>query len=115
MTDKEKDMCELDFEEETEEEHECGPDCDHDHEEFKDKIYLTLEDDRELVCDVLGIFEVDGKEYIAMVPEDGEEVFVYQFIEDKETEEFSLEVIEDQEEFDAVSDAFEEIFIEEDE
>ena len=43
--------------------------CNHDHDhEGIDIIYLTLEDDSELECEVLGIFSVEDKEYIALLP-----------------------------------------------
>lgn len=98
----------------TENKNTCGCGCGHDHDQDQeDKIYLTLEDDSELVCDVLGIFEVEDRSYIAMVPEDGDEVFIYEYIESEDGEEFELAVIEDDEEFTKVSDVFEEIFADE--
>lgn len=41
--------------------------CNHNHEENK-KIYLTLEDNSQLECNVLDLFEVNNKEYIAVLP-----------------------------------------------
>ena len=42
--------------------------CGHDHEEDMEMevITLTLDDDSELECAVLGIFDVDEKNYIAL-------------------------------------------------
>ena len=61
----------------------CG--CGHDHEEEGyETITLTLDDDSEMVCIVLGIFECDENEYIALLPEneeDGEDVFIYKYKE----------------------------------
>ena len=59
--------------------HECGCGCghehDHDHEdcccEDADMIYLTLDDDTELECQILGVFEVGEQEYIALLPRPG--------------------------------------------
>lgn len=78
---------------------------DHDH------VTLTLDDGSELECSVIGIFPVKDKEYIALLPEDaGEEgeVFIYRFKE-FENGEIDLQNIEDDDEFEAVSDAFDEI------
>lgn len=97
----------------------CGCDCGDDHEyeelEFEDMdgndiIYLTLEDDTELECSVLGIFEVEDVEYIALLPMGEEEVLLYRYIE-HEDEEFDLLPIEDEEEFGTVSEAFEALFM----
>ena len=98
---------------------ECGCGCGHNHEfdeedyeEEMDIIYLTLDDDTEMECAVLGIFEVEDDEYIALVPLDEEEVFLYRFIE--EGDEFELLTIDDDEEFETVSEAFQMLFVEED-
>lgn len=94
----------------------CG--CEHDHEEEGyETITLTLDDDSEMVCIVLGIFECEGKDYIALLPEDeedGEDVFIYKYKEVNE-EEVELDVIESEEEFEKVSKTFEEIFDDEEE
>lgn len=86
----------------------CG--CGHDH-EF-DSITLSLDDGTELNCAVLDIFTVNGKDYIALQPEEGEEdddnVFLYRYIEDENGEPQLLN-IEDDDEFEAVTDAFEEL------
>ncbi|MHC5100168.1 DUF1292 domain-containing protein, partial [Peptoniphilus genitalis] len=93
----------------------CGCDCgcghDHEHEDGYQTITLTLEDDSEMVCIVLGIFECGDQEYIALLPEDeedGEDVFIYKYKEINE-EEVELDTIESEEEFEKVSKTFEEI------
>ena len=76
-----------------------------------DTITITLEDDSELVCDIITIFPCQGKQYIALLPQDaGEEaeVYLYEFIEKGEGEDIDLINIESDEEFEAVSDAFDE-------
>lgn len=97
----------------------CGCDCGDDHEyeelEFEDMdgndiIYLTLDDDTELECSVLGIFEVEDVEYIALLPMGEEEVLLYRYIE-HEDDEFDLLPIENEEEFGTVSEAFEALFM----
>jgi Protein of unknown function (DUF1292). len=81
----------------------------HDH----DHIYLTLDDGSEIECHVLGTFEVDDIEYIALVPVDGEEeVYLYRYEEDENG--IDLINIEDDEEFDIASEAFYELFGDED-
>lgn len=87
----------------------CG--CGHDHEFEHDTITLSLDDGTELNCVVLDIFTVDDKEYIALQPEEGEEddnVFLYRFIQEGDDEPELLN-IEDDDEFEAVADAFEQI------
>lgn len=75
-----------------------------------DQITLTLEDGSDLVCDVISVFPVNGNNYIALLPSNEDpdaEIFLYRFIENGE--EIELENIEDDEEFDMVSDAFDEL------
>lgn len=96
-------------------EHEC--DCDNDcgddcgcHEELE-MMHLALDDDTEIDCYVLGIFEVKDREYIALVPEDSEDLLLYRYSENEEG--IELDNIEDDDEYEAVSDTFDEIFSEE--
>ena len=75
-----------------------------------DQITLTLEDGSDLVCDVISVFPVNDKNYIALLPSNDDpdaEIFLYRFIENGE--EIELENIEDDEEFEMVSDAFDEL------
>ncbi len=82
----------------------CGHDHhDHDHEEQK-VIHVTMDDGKEVACLVVDMFAVGDKEYIAIVPEGEEEVFLYQYKEDEAG--VQLLNIEDDEEFDAVSKIF---------
>lgn len=88
----------------------CG--CGHDHDEEKEHIiHLTLEDDSEIECLVIGSFGVDEKDYMALLSED-EDVFLYRYKEIGENE-IDLINIEDDSEFEAVSDVFFELFVEE--
>ena len=86
--------------------------------EIYDQITLTLDDDSELVCDVIATFPatVNGKEqmYVALLPVDAtpeSEIYLYRFIENGE--DIDLENIEEDEEFEIVSDAFDELLDEE--
>ena len=75
-----------------------------------DQITLTLEDGSDLVCEVISVFPVKDKNYIALLPSNEDpdaEIFLYRFIENGE--EIELQNIEDDEEFDMVSDAFDEL------
>ncbi|HHW67184.1 MAG: hypothetical protein PWP07_1685 [Epulopiscium sp.] len=93
--------CNHDHEHDHAHDHDCG--CDHTHDEGE-VIYLTLDDDTELKCDVVGTFEVDNKDYIALLPEGEDQVLLYGYREDEE----GLEIlnIDDDAEFDRVSEAF---------
>lgn len=77
-------------------------------------VTLTLENNEELECAVLNIFETDEKEYIALLPldENGDntdgQIYLYRFIDNGEEEEPGLENIEEDEEFDRVSAIFNE-------
>ena len=81
-------------------------------------VTLTLDNDEELECDVLTIFEVDGQQHIALLPQnnDGEDgqIYLYRLIDNGEDEEPGLENILDDEEFDRVSEAFNEWMEEQD-
>lgn len=95
---------------------------DHDHEHDHDDeemeiITLTLEDGTELECAVMGIFEVEDKEYIALLPigddEEEEDILLYEYQEISD-EEFELALIEEEEEFELVSEAFYALYTDED-
>ena len=73
-------------------------------------VTLTLDDDTTLECIVINIFQAGDKEYIALLPMEGEaaedgEVYLYRYSEDEDGQP-NLENIEDDEEFEIVSDAF---------
>ena len=77
-------------------------------------VTLTLENNEELECAVLNIFEAEEKEYIALLPldENGDNtdglIYLYRFIDNGEEEDPGLENIEEDEEFDRVSAIFNE-------
>lgn len=74
-----------------------------------DTVTLTLDDDTEIVCDVITVFPCGDKKYIALLPQDSDEegeVYLYEFQENGD--EPNLINIESDEEFEAVSDAFDE-------
>lgn len=89
----------------------CGCGCDHDHEEGA-TVTLTMDNGDVVECAVLTIFPANDKEYIALLPlnEEGEndegEVFLYRFSEENGNP--MLENIEDDDEYEAAADAFDE-------
>lgn len=99
-------------------EHE-GCSCDHNHnvpEEMGEDtiVTLTMEDDSEVDCAVIAIYPVGEKEYIALLPLDEEgdnkdgEVYIYRYTE-VEGEDPALDNIDDDDEYEAAADAFDEI------
>ncbi|MCI8317807.1 MAG: DUF1292 domain-containing protein [Lachnospiraceae bacterium] len=75
-------------------------------------ITLTLDNDETIECSILTVYEAAGKNYIALLPlneqginEDGE-VFIYRFHEENGVP--VLENIEDDDEYEAASDGFDE-------
>ena len=70
-------------------------------------IPIEMEDGSEGECEVLAIFPVDGKQYIALIDKDNEDsdIWMYRFVPVGE-EEFNIEDIEDDKEFEKVEDAF---------
>lgn len=76
-----------------------------------DQMTLYLDDGSELLCDVISVFDVDGQDYIALLPADADvegEIFLYRFkMEGDDFDNIELENIEDDEEFELVSDVFE--------
>ena len=89
----------------------CGSDCNLDLSNPNATVTLTLDDDTELECAVLTIFEAAGRDYIALLPLDGAEdeegeVYLYRYSEvDGQPE---LDNIQDDDEYEAAADAFDE-------
>ena len=77
----------------------------------EDIITLTLDDDTNLQCYVIGIFPAGEYEYIALDPidnDDYQEALVYRYSETEDGE-MVLDNIEDDEEYEIVADAFDEL------
>lgn len=76
-------------------------------------VTLTLDNDEEIECAVLTIYEAGGRQYIALLPlnENGEsdegDVYIYRYI-DTDPENPDLENILDDEEYEIAADAFDE-------
>lgn len=84
--------------------------------EEADDIRVTLDtEEGEIVCRILTIFDVDGQDYIALMPvdendEDNAEgaVYLYRYAED-ELGLPSVEYIDDEEEYEAAADRYDEL------
>ena len=76
-------------------------------------VTLTLDDGSEVECVVLTIFEAGDRDYIALLPTEGAEadegeVYLYRYEEDADGNP-SLDNIEDDDEYEVVADAFDEL------
>ncbi|MCR5256130.1 MAG: DUF1292 domain-containing protein [Acetatifactor sp.] len=79
-------------------------------------VDIELDDGTVVNCSIVTIFDVDGKEYIALLPldDDGEnedgEVWIYRYSEnpDDPNEEPALDFIDNDEEYEKASEAFDE-------
>lgn len=89
------------------------PNLENEMEQEEMTVTLTLDDGSELECVVLTIFEAGEHDYIALLPMEGAEaeegeVYLYRYSEDAEGNP-NLENIEDDEEYEIVADAFDEL------
>ena len=76
-------------------------------------VTLTLDDGTEVECIVLTIFEAGNRDYIALLPTEGAEseegeVYLYRYTESEDGDP-TLENIEDDDEYEIVADAFDEL------
>lgn len=75
-------------------------------------VTLYLDNDETIECQILCVLDVNEQQYIALLPPDeegGEEspVYIYRYTQDADGEP-GLESIEDDEEYEAVCDAYDE-------
>ena len=98
MTDKEKDACNCG------EDCECEDDCDCE----SNTITLDMEDGTKKDFTVLHIQEHEGNQYIALADEDSDEYDILRFTEVEDNMELSI--IENDVEYNAVADLFDEVF-----
>jgi hypothetical protein len=76
-----------------------------------DSDFITLEFDDGLTveCEIMGVFDFEGKEYIALIPDDdSDDVYIYGYKEVNE-DEFELIDILDDDEFERVIAEFEQL------
>ena len=78
-------------------------------------VTLDLDDGTQVECKIITIFDVDGQDYIALLPVDENEepneegeVFIYRYAEDADGNP-SLDNIADDDEYEAVADRFDEL------
>ena len=76
-------------------------------------VTLELEDGTEIETQVITIFEVEGQDYIVLIPEDQVEeeegeVYIYRYFESEDGEP-GLDNIETEEEFEMVSEIFDQL------
>ena len=80
--------------------------------EEADIITLEFEDGVELECEIMGVFDHAGKDYIALIPlDDFDDVYIYGYQEVGE-DEFELIDIEDEALFESVVAEFDAIMAE---
>ena len=79
--------------------------------EEDDILTLEFDDGVEEECGILGVFDANGKEYIALNPLGTEDVYIYGYKE--YDEDYELIDITDEEEFNAVAAEFEKLAVEE--
>lgn len=71
-------------------------------------ITISFDDGTSARCEVLGVFDANGGEYVALLNEKIQEVYFYRYIQ-RDADHYDLGDIETEEEFDAVSAVFDEI------
>ncbi|MBR0126681.1 MAG: DUF1292 domain-containing protein [Firmicutes bacterium] len=79
--------------------------------EEDDILTLEFDDGVEEECGILGVFDANGKEYIALNPLGTEDVYIYGYKE--YDEDYELIDITDEKEFEAVAAEFEKLAVEE--
>ena len=80
-----------------------------DMEEEVDIITLEFDEGEEVECEIMDVFDFNGKEYIALIPDDGtDDVYIYGYKEVGE-DEFEIVDIDDDAEFEAVAAEFDKI------
>ena len=75
-----------------------------------EQITITFEDGEEVVCDVIGVLEVDGQDYIALIPTDDDGVLIFKYTESAEG--VALGDIDSDETYEIVAEAFDQALLE---
>ena len=91
----------------------CGCGCGCEEELEAELLVFENEDGKEETFEVIGVFEVEEKDYIALQSQEDGSILLCNYIEIEDGE-YEVEEIEDDEEFSKVSDAFDAL-VEEDE
>lgn len=69
-----------------------------------DKLTLSFEDGEELEVEVMGVFDVKGREYIALLQKEADEVYLYRYLGGEN--DLELGEIESDEELEEATEAF---------
>jgi len=77
-------------------------------EEENIKINIVTENDEELSCEVVGIYEAGEYEYIALVPDNSDELYLYRYEEGEDG--LKLDSIEDLDEMKLAEEVFWDVF-----
>lgn len=78
-------------------------------------ITLEFDDGIEVECEIMGVFDYEGNDYIALIPDDGtDDVYIYGYKEVGD-EEFELVDIDDEKLFEKVVAEFDAIMASEEE
>lgn len=94
----------------------CGENgnCSEDDQHEFETVTISFNDNEEEEFIILGVFPVDDKEYIALLPtENSDEALVLRYIEKEDG--FDVEEIEDDDEYEKVEQVFTELFGEDEE
>ncbi|MCR4712134.1 MAG: DUF1292 domain-containing protein [Clostridia bacterium] len=79
-----------------------------------DIITLEFDDGAEIECEIMGVFDFEGNDYIALIPlDDSDDVYIYGYKEVGD-DEFEIIDIEDDELFSRVVEEFDAIMASED-
>ena len=77
-----------------------------------DTMVLSFDGDTEMECGILGIFGIEDQEYIALLDLENQGIMIYRY---EETEEdFELDNIQSEEEYDMVVEVFNTLFFPDD-
>jgi hypothetical protein len=83
--------------------------------EEEDMITLEFDDGTAVDCFIIGVFDLNDKEYIALAPDDGtDDVYIYGY-KDNDDDSFEILEIEDEDEFNEAVKEFDKLMSEEDE
>jgi uncharacterized protein YrzB (UPF0473 family) len=81
--------------------------------EYEDEVIVLLDEEgNELECEVLHTFEFEGNGYVVLLPSDEDDPFILKIEKDENGNDIYA-VIEDDEEFEKVSEAYDELLGEE--
>ncbi len=87
----------------------CGHDHEHEHEELE-TIILEFDEGKKAECEIIGVFEHDGREYMGLIDEE-DQVYIFRYTEISE-EDFDLSDIEDEAEFNAAAKTLQDLLSE---